>query len=147
AYILQNSGAKVCFVMQDSLERAALIVQQNDLPHLKGLIQVGSAMSEKYVHFHTAVANSPTTYLGDESGTKSGDVPLLAGNDRTATLEDEALLVYTSGTTGAPKGVVLTQYNLMVDALAISNWHGITGNQRLMCVLPIHHVNGIVVTL
>ncbi|PJF23895.1 MAG: long-chain fatty acid--CoA ligase, partial [Phototrophicales bacterium] len=26
-------------------------------------------------------------------------------------------------------------------------WHGLTGNQRTMCVLPIHHVNGIVVTL
>jgi long-chain acyl-CoA synthetase len=56
-------------------------------------------------------------------------------------------LVYTSGTTGAPKGVVLTQYNLLVDARGISDWQGITGNQRLMCVLPIHHVNGIVVTL
>jgi long-chain acyl-CoA synthetase len=85
--------------------------------------------------------------LGDDSGAKYGDVPLSAGNERTARLSDEALLVYTSGTTGAPKGVVLTQYNLLVDALGISQWQAITGNQRLMCVLPIHHVNGIVVTL
>lgn len=62
-------------------------------------------------------------------------------------LDDEALLVYTSGTTGAPKGVVLTQYNLMSDAQAIAAWQGISGGQRMMCVLPIHHVNGIVVTL
>ena len=39
------------------------------------------------------------------------------------------------------------QYNLLVDAQAIAQWQAITGNQRLMCVLPIHHVNGIVMTL
>jgi long-chain acyl-CoA synthetase len=63
------------------------------------------------------------------------------------TLEDECLLVYTSGTTGAPKGVQLIQYNLLVDAKGIADWQNIDHTQRLMCVLPIHHVNGIEVTL
>jgi long-chain acyl-CoA synthetase len=62
-------------------------------------------------------------------------------------LEDEALIVYTSGTTGQPKGVVLTVENLLTDADAIADWHHFGVNDRLMCVLPIHHVNGIVVTL
>jgi len=62
-------------------------------------------------------------------------------------LEDECLLVYTSGTTGAPKGVQLIQYNLLVDAKGIADWQTIDATQRLMCVLPIHHVNGIEVTL
>lgn len=61
--------------------------------------------------------------------------------------EDEALIVYTSGTTGAPKGVVLTQQNLLVDAHALALWHGVDERTRLMCVLPTHHVNGILVTL
>lgn len=61
--------------------------------------------------------------------------------------EDEALIVYTSGTTGAPKGVVLTQQNLLVDAHALALWHGLGEQSRLLCVLPTHHVNGIVVTL
>jgi len=61
--------------------------------------------------------------------------------------EDECLIVYTSGTTGNPKGVVLTQYNLMADALAISNWHDLHNDDVMMCVLPIHHVNGTVVTI
>ncbi len=61
--------------------------------------------------------------------------------------EDECLIVYTSGTTGNPKGVVLTQYNLMVDAQAISNWHNLHNDDVMMCVLPIHHVNGTVVTI
>jgi long-chain acyl-CoA synthetase len=61
--------------------------------------------------------------------------------------EDEALIVYTSGTTGAPKGVVLTQRNLLVDAHALARWHALSEDSRLMCVLPTHHVNGILVTL
>lgn len=62
-------------------------------------------------------------------------------------LDDEALIIYTSGTTGQPKGVVLTVENLLVDADAIAGWHQFGADARLMCVLPIHHVNGIVVTL
>ncbi|MEO6695513.1 MAG: class I adenylate-forming enzyme family protein [Ignavibacteria bacterium] len=61
--------------------------------------------------------------------------------------EDECLIVYTSGTTGNPKGVVLTQYNLMADAQSISSWNGLHKDDVMMCVLPIHHVNGTVVTI
>ena len=58
-----------------------------------------------------------------------------------------ALIVYTSGTTGKPKGVALTQYNMMINAQGIAAWHSLDASKPLMCVLPIHHVNGIVVTL
>lgn len=61
--------------------------------------------------------------------------------------ETEAMIVYTSGTTGNPKGVVLTQYNLMIDADGIAIWHKIYKDDVMMCVLPIHHVNGTVVTI
>ncbi len=60
---------------------------------------------------------------------------------------DDALIVYTSGTTAAPKGVVLTHGNLLIDSWAIARWHRLGPGDRLMCVLPIHHVNGLVVTL
>ena len=62
-------------------------------------------------------------------------------------LTSDALIVYTSGTTGNPKGVVLNQYNLLADADAISRWFSISPEERWLCVLPIHHVNGILVTL
>ncbi|MBX3396082.1 MAG: AMP-binding protein [Phycisphaerae bacterium] len=65
----------------------------------------------------------------------------------SVTWEAEALVVYTSGTTGNPKGVVLNQKQLFSDAHAISRWHAIDAHTTMMNVLPIHHVNGIVVTL
>jgi len=61
--------------------------------------------------------------------------------------DSEALVVYTSGTTGNPKGVVLTQKQMFADAYAITQWHAIDGHTTMMNVLPIHHVNGIIVTL
>ena len=151
AFILRNSEAKVCFVRSEYMERVQNIVQGVDgddgVPNLERIVQVGGAACEEHLHFHEALKNRPTTYLADESGAKSADVPMSDGGQATASLDDEALLVYTSGTTGTPKGVILSQYNLLVDAQGISSWQAITGNQRTMCVLPIHHVNGIVVTI
>ena len=151
AFILRNSEAKVCFVRSEYMQRAQNIVQgaagDEGAPNIEQIVQVGGTACDGIINFHEALKNRPTTFLADESGAKSADVPMSDGGEARAGLDDEALLVYTSGTTGTPKGVILTQYNLLVDAQGISSWQAITGNQRVMCVLPIHHVNGIVVTI
>jgi long-chain acyl-CoA synthetase len=153
AFILRNSEAVVCLVRDEYLERAEHIIHGPEdegvgAPNIRGIVQMGGEPDERYMHFDTLVKSLPTTYLGDGAPVKSDDDAIKDDpTGATPGLDDEALLVYTSGTTGAPKGVVLTQYNLLVDALGISQWQWITGGQRMMCVLPIHHVNGIVVTL
>ncbi len=58
-----------------------------------------------------------------------------------------ALLMYTSGTTGNPKGVMLTQANLAANAQAIAAEHALTPQDRVLGVLPLHHINAFAVTM
>jgi long-chain acyl-CoA synthetase len=62
---------------------------------------------------------------------------------------DIAVLQYTGGTTGVPKGASLTHANLYVNALQCSRWmHGLEpGNETLLAVLPFFHVFAMTVAL
>ena len=55
-----------------------------------------------------------------------------------------AMMVYTSGTTGKPKGVVTTHANLRAQITALIEAWGWTADDRILLVLPLHHVHGIV---
>lgn len=60
---------------------------------------------------------------------------------------DEALLLFTSGSTGQPKGVVLTHGNLLAEARFIQQGHQLTSTDIVLCILPFFHINGLVITL
>jgi malonyl-CoA/methylmalonyl-CoA synthetase len=55
-----------------------------------------------------------------------------------------ALMVYTSGTTGRPKGVVTTHANVGAQVSALVEAWGFTSSDRVLHVLPLHHVHGII---
>lgn len=67
--------------------------------------------------------------------------------EATAEVTDIALLMYTSGTTGAPKGVLLSHGNLYANARNISAEHRLGADDRVLASLPLYHINGLVVTL
>lgn len=60
--------------------------------------------------------------------------------------KDEALLLFTSGSTGVPKGVVMTHGNLLAAAENISQAHHLTTVDIVLCVLPFFHANGLIIT-
>ena len=61
--------------------------------------------------------------------------------------EEVAVIMYTSGTTGNPKGVMLSHSNLLAAGRYISSGHDVEHKDVALCVLPIYHINGLCVTV
>jgi long-chain acyl-CoA synthetase len=62
--------------------------------------------------------------------------------------EDLAVLQYTGGTTGTPKGAMLTHKNLVSNALAFAAWiRGVESEETFLTVLPLFHIYGLTTSL
>ena len=58
-----------------------------------------------------------------------------------------AMLLYTSGTTGHPKGVILSFDNLLSKAADVIEMHQLTDQDVTLCMMPWFHINGLVITM
>ena len=77
-------------------------------------------------------------------------VPLLEkalGHTRTIKLDDLATIIFSSGSTGDPKGVMLTHYNINSNVEQIQQVFGLAGRDRILGILPFFHSFGFTVTL
>lgn len=125
AYILENGNVELAFIRIDNRDRISKIFDENDsLKHIETVLCEDTVDN----YWREGGIEELTEEIGELS-------------------EAASLIVFTSGTTGAPKAVVLSQRNLLEDARSIADWHAIDAQTRMMCVLPIHHVNGTVVTM
>ncbi len=85
----------------------------------------------------------PACVLGaDEQPDRAGVVQLAALD-----LERPALLIFTSGTTGEPKGVPLSLANVEANLEALAATWGLREGDRLLHALPAHHVHGLALAL
>ena len=57
-------------------------------------------------------------------------------------IDDHALILYTSGTTGNPKGVLLSHRNLAANTQGIVDYLGLTAEDRVLAILPFHYSYG-----
>ncbi|MEM1111700.1 MAG: malonyl-CoA synthase [Pseudomonadota bacterium] len=65
----------------------------------------------------------------------------------TTRAEDMAALLYSSGTTGQPKGIMLSHGNLIDNATVLADYWGFSGDDCLLHALPIFHVHGLFVAI
>jgi long-chain acyl-CoA synthetase len=125
AYVLNDSGA-VAIVTDGS--GAATLAGSRDAPELAGLRHVIS------------VEEGGDLALDALAG-RGGEVP---ASHRTP--EDLATLMYTSGTTGKPKGAMLTHQNVLANAAMGAELLPLVAGERVGMLLPLFHVNAQIVT-
>jgi len=84
---------------------------------------------------------------GSADGDRDGRVPPDRGgytlNARQIAADTPVLLVYTSGTTGSPKGALMSQGAVLFNALNAVHMHDMTAADRVLTVLPMFHVGGL----
>mgnify|MGYP001581423271 CR=1 FL=1 len=91
-----------------------------------------------------AAASPAASPTGSPAASPTGS-PVASRAREIAAITDDtpAALVYTSGTTGAAKGAVLTHGNFTSNAVAVADAWRITSDDRYLAVLPLFHVHGL----
>ncbi|GAA4623922.1 linear/branched/unsaturated fatty acid:CoA ligase LbuL [Actinoallomurus vinaceus] len=136
SYMLGQSGARmvICLDRTPDFDFAAFFEGfRQRLPH------VGD-----YVFFGSGFAGSASF---DELTATPADAALLAAVRPTVVPEDPLMILYTSGTTGRPKGAMITHHGILASASAQADHCGMSDRDVLLGHLPFNHVAGITCTL
>ena len=97
----------------------------------------------------TIESRQPGCFTWDEAVAKHTEVPLTEVERRRRAIkkDDVANMQYTSGTTGFPKGVMLTHYNVINNGKAIGDCMDLSSEDRMMIQVPMFHCFGMVLAM
>ena len=129
AYVLGHSDCKLVFATAEWEGRVQELLKRIGRP-----VELVIAAADRL----------GSAFDGPGNGTSSAPGPT---SEAPPSPDALGLLMYTSGTTGQPKGVMLTQANLAANARAISVEHGLRPEDRVLAVLPLYHINAFAVTM
>ncbi len=122
-HILNNCGARVLLF---EAELASRLPASSELPDLEAAYAIGG----------TAAGAEPFETLLQEA---PGDLP-----EAAIVEEDTAVILYTSGTTGRPKGAMLTHFNIVHSLMHLEQCLGLRSGERTVLAVPASHVTGLV---
>lgn len=135
AFVLADSSARVCFV-EGSDQIAKVLLHLGELPSLErlvGLVDLPGLDRNGLVLDLRQLRTDGRSRLGAEPDA-------VARVAEHIEVDDIATLVYTSGTTGPPKGAVLTHGNLDWTAAAVESMVGLSPDDRFLSYLPLSHI-------
>jgi malonyl-CoA/methylmalonyl-CoA synthetase len=124
AWFAADAGADTCIVAEELDDRASSMVQGRRV--LRPSAMMGDPRS---------IPQPPPTGPGGQEDGGDDDGGPAAG--------DTALLLYTSGTTGKPKGAMITHANLAVQGELLRAAWGYGPGDTLLHALPLHHLHGL----
>jgi long-chain acyl-CoA synthetase len=133
AYQLSNSAAQAILVQQELVPTLNLALAQGEFPLLKHIIVTGESVPETL-----PAALAYATLLRRSSPRRPPYVEV--------TSDDLLALPYSSGTTGLPKGTMLTHRNLVSNNLQFCNAMGVSRTDVSLLFLPFYHIYGVMLT-
>ncbi|MFH1727906.1 MAG: AMP-binding protein [Pseudomonadota bacterium] len=133
--ILEHSNSKAIFVQkQEQLYQIKNAIEK--LPDLKHIIIMDPEFEfrdgENIYSLHKLIEKGKIIYKKDKSAFEN--------RLKNVKAQDLATIVYTSGTTGNPKGVMLTHANITSNALSLPSLIDITYEDRFLSILPSWHM-------
>ncbi len=131
---------EIVFALNDC--GASLLIYEADLaPRLRAADQIRNV--RKRVIVGDAAASPGDGAEPWQALTKARGIPPPKRSEE----EDTAIILYTSGTTGQPKGAMLTHLSLISSALVFQHCFALSAAERSIAAAPLAHVTGIVVNI
>ncbi len=131
AHIIRHSGARMIFATRRQMEKLSEV----DISSAECVISLDDFEPERY-----PIRTSTISRLWNQAMDVIRSLPSKVGLVSTEPNEDDlAAIVYTSGTTGHSKGVMLTHYNIASNIIQIDHFFDVTPEDRILSILPISH--------
>ncbi|MBM3975324.1 MAG: long-chain fatty acid--CoA ligase [Planctomycetes bacterium] len=131
-FLLRHSGCSLAFADDDRVARE-LLALRGDLPALRAII----VMQDRT---EVAGAQALGDLLRDGANALAARANELAAARAAVTPDDLLTIVYTSGTTAEPKGVMLTHRNVLTNVAVVTDVLDVTATDSFLSALPAWHM-------